>query len=60
MSAREPSKIGFNLDQWDGGREGGGGGGRGQSPPPSDNFLRALKSEGEAKIRNCQCVKSNM
>ena len=26
----------------------------GQLPPPSDNFLRAVKSKGGAKIRNCQ------
>ena len=32
---------------------GGGGGGRGSAP--SDNFLGALKSEGGAEIRNCQC-----
>ena len=24
-------------------------------PPPSDNFLGALKSKGDDKIRNCQC-----
>ena len=31
---------------------GGGGGGQGGSRPPSDNFLRALKFQKGAKIRN--------